>query len=245
MARRNLFAIKVDATAVNELAQRLGEISSESLGERLVDTVNEVAKSAYELSRDTITADMNLTDSYIRRRMELREATKARPTAEIIASGARVDITGLGHYGALQLSKTARWSESDGAERGIAVGPWPLWEPRRGDPARRIGPGEKAAGIRVEVRRGNAKPIRRAFTIPGIVHTSDGSPVVFEGTGAPGRLKEGEKRKTPRQGVQALYGPSVYQLFRVAAGRIEDRVSGELRDAVLEEASRTFEDLMR
>ena len=44
--------------------------------------------------------------------------------------------------------------------------------------------------------------------------------------------------------IKAMYGPSVYQLFRVASGQIEEQVSDNLYDAVLASADQAIKELL-
>lgn len=232
-----LFEIKLNVSEIEALQKRLGDIDPKSLGADIVETLNRVTRSTYDLARNTMISVINLDDPYLRSRMAVREATPSKPQAEIVAYGDKKMTTGLGHYGALQDVQSARWSEEDGIDRGYKIGAWPNWEPRLGDSGRGIDSGDKQAGFRVEVKRGSQKKMPGAFTIPGKEH-SDGSPVLFFGTGRPGQGKMDRKRKQSRQGVEALYGPSVYQLFSTAARNIADQVADDLEAAIIEAAER-------
>lgn len=241
MARRSAFSITIDAAAVEQLADKLGDVDSSALGARLVETVNDVAESAYDLSRRTITTDINLTDAYVQRRMELRKATASKPVAEIVAPFGKKNLTNLSHYGAqVGETKAVNWTN----ERIIAevfggeekFGPWPGWTRRTGTRHMGIEEGRKAYKMVAEVTRGKRVSIGKKFTLPGKRDT-EGNPLVFERTGPGGKSGKGS--------IQALYGPSVYQLFRVAAERIEERVTDDLRDAVVEAAERAFEEALR
>ncbi len=239
MAKASIFDIKLDMSGVEGLATALSQVSSEDLGKAIVETLNDVGEGTYDLARGKMMAGINLTDDYLRSRMEFRKATQESPKVEIIAKGGNPFVTGLGHYGALQEAKDTRWETEDGPDMGYKIGPWPKWEPRRGDPARGLEPGEKAAGVSVEVKRGNRKVLKSAFTIPGKVH-SDGSPVLFVGKGVPGKGKMDRNRAESRQGVESLYGPSVYQLFRFTANNIQGEVAQDLERAIVERAESEF-----
>jgi len=241
MARRNSFSIQIDTAEVGQLAERLGAIDSTKLGERLIDTLNEVAESAYELSRRTITTDINLTDAYVQRRMELKPATSSKPTAEIVAPFGKKNLTNLSHYGAeVGETKPVNWSNQriirevfKGQEK---FGPWPGWARRKGTEHMGIPEDRKAYKMVAEVTRGKRTSIGKKFTIPGKRDT-EGNPLVFQRIGPGGKSGKGR--------IEALYGPSVYQLFRVAAERIEERVGDDLRDAVIDAAERAFEEALR
>ena len=240
MARR-AFSITVDADAVEQLAAKLGEIDSATLGERLIETVNDVAGSAYELSRRTITTDINLTDAYVQRRMEFKPATKAKPVAEIVAPFGKKNLTNLSHYGSeTGETKPVNWTNerivSEVFKGKDKFGPWPKWTRRTGAAHMDIPEGRKAYKMVAEVTRGKRTSIGKKFTIPG-KRDSEGNPLVFERIGPGGKSGKGL--------IAPLYGPSVYQLFRVAAERIEDRVGDDLRDAVIDAAERAFQEVLR
>lgn len=239
-----LFEVKLNVSEIEALRDRLGQIDPASFGTDIVQALNAVTRETYELARRTMISTINLDDPYVRSRMQVREATPAKPSAEIVAFGDRKMMTGLGHYGALQLGQSARWDEEDGIAKGYKIGPWPLWEPRKGDSGRGLDSGEKQAGFQVEVKRGSQKRMPGAFTIPGKVH-SDGSPVLFLGTGRPGQGKMDRKRKESRQGVTALHGPSVYQLFSTAARTIADETADNLEAAIIAAAERELEKVIR
>lgn len=240
MARQRIFDVKIDVAQIEALKDRLGQIDPSELGKALVETLNEVTEQTYDLSRKHILSSVNLDDPYIRSRIEVKPATSVSPKAEIVATGEGKMTTGLGHYGPYQLRQGVNWTNSRIQAMGKKIGPWPNWELREGDSGRGISAGEKQAGVTVSVKPGSRKKVKgQVFTIPGIDHI-DGSPVLFRGTGETGggRSKMDRGRKAPRQKAEALYGPSVYQLFATAAKEIYSDVADNLERAVLERAEK-------
>lgn len=227
------FDIKLDMSEIEALQGRLGAIRAEDLGRAVVETINRITNETYELARGRMIKTINLDDAYVRSRMQVREASAGKPIAEIVAQGGNPFLTGLGHYGALQEVKASKWDKEDGLERGRKIGPWPKWEDRKGDADRGIDAGDKQAGFSVAVTRGSRKTMRSVFTIPGKKH-NDGSPVLFVGTGVGGSGKMDRNRKQSRQGVKALHGPSVYQLFKTVGAAIRDDVGDELERAIVD-----------
>jgi len=223
MARRSAFRVTVDTSQLDKLVDDLEAIEPAQLAARFVDTLNDVVDSAYDLSRKTILQGINLTDDYVQRKMRVEHATAQKPEASIIASGARADMTSLSHYGSMQLTKPVNWTNERIKGMGKKFGPWPGWTERKGVAAVGIAVGQKADGKSVEVVRGERKRLGSQFNIPG-KKDNDGNLIIFR------RNKAGK--------IEALQGPSVYQLFRVAAGRIEDEVFDELETAVTEMAER-------
>ena len=106
--------------------------------------VNTVARKTMTDTRREIRAEVNLTDRYIRDRMDLVPASSGRAVAYVIA---RARATRLATYGARQLTRAAKRA--------------------KGDPLRGIGSGRKQAGISVAVDgMGARKPMPGAFLIP-------------------------------------------------------------------------------
>lgn len=221
MARR-LFEIKLDPTEVEALAERLGQADPVQLGRAIVETLNRVANETYDLSRKNITSGVNLEDSYVRRRMEVREASPQRPEASIIGLGQFE--TNISHYGAMTLDTDVNWSNDWILANKGKFSKWPGWTQRTGDRARGIEPDRKAYKVNAEVARGSRKSVGKKFTLPGRVDT-DGNPLIFK--------REGDQ-------VEGVLGPSVYQLFRVAADRLYDQIGDNLEQAIVETAEREF-----
>jgi hypothetical protein len=155
------FSVKVDISQVVGLSDRLAGLATEELGAATVKAINDTTDSIYDLARTRMLASVNLTDAYIQRKMKVAPATTGKPEASITAFGQRGDMTGLSHYGAMQVTQA-------------------VLNPTRskGDKKRGIPQGQKAAGISVEVTRGKRALVERGFTMPGI-EDKDGNMVVF------------------------------------------------------------------
>lgn len=219
MARLNVLSIKLDTSEVDGLAASLAGADPAELGKAIVVTLNRVANETYDLSRQKMLRGINLSKSYVESRMGIKDATAASPTASITAIGTQTNIS---HYGAVRFTQ-------------------PVKHPNRvkGDPLRGYSKGLKADGAVAEVARGSAQSIGKKFVIikgGGLIKDSEGNPIVFRGTGKPGR--GGGKRRTPRQGVEPVLGPAVYQLFRFTAEQIYKDVGDNLELAIVETAQR-------
>ena len=193
--RRSSFT--VDVTQLARAAEKLARVDDLTLDKSMVAELNEIVDEVYETARGRMNAGINLTDAYLQSRMTVIHATPERGLrAEIVARGGQAEQTPLGRY---------------------YVGPNTVAAPRaKGDPSRGIAPGQKRAGVKVEVSRGAPKTITNAFTMPLRVGDTAGG----NGIGIFTRSKYGL--------VQHRYGPAVYQLFRVAAGELEDSVGDKL-----------------
>lgn len=231
MARASLFEFKIDLSELEDAANRLGQIDPDSLGLALVSTINDQAKSAYQLSRRSILGGVNIERDYLESRFELRYATSKKPVAEIVTPvNKKTAATNISHYGAMRFAKPVKHPERS-----------------KGDPYRGFAPGMKADFMTAQVTRGGDKSIGEKFVIQGI-EDSAGNPIVFRGLGKPGKPrnpKDKGRRKTPRQAVQPVLGPSPYQLFRVAAETVSDQVSNDFAGAVADRVQREFERTLR
>lgn len=202
------YALKIDASQVVKLGERLAQASGEEIGRASVTALNEVVDRTYELARDKMIAGINLTDDYLRRRMTLQHATPGKPVASITASGARNATTVLGRYDA----KPVIVANNKG-------------RPGKGNKALGIPPGQKQAGVTVEVTRGNVSDgfVPRGFLLP----LNRGTEAGGNGMGVFARTKDGKLRHR--------YGPSVYQLFAYQVERIVNDVTDDLEDTLAEQ----------
>lgn len=227
MARGDLraFRVTIDTSQLDALGARLAELTPAALAATLVEGINDTADRAYELGRSRMLVGINLTDEYVQRKMRVEHATEGNPVATIVASGARKDMTSLSHYGAMQETKAVNWSNDRIAAAGHQFGAWPGWTRRTGAPEVGIAANRKADGKTVEVTRGKRKRLGSQFSIPG-KKDNDGNLLIF--------------RRTEAGKLQSLTGPSVYQLFRVAAGLIEDEVGDDLQSTIAEAAERAL-----
>lgn len=206
--RRSAFSVNI--ADVEEQAARLAQIENLSKDVALVRTLNAVVDDVYETARGRMNAGINLTDAYLRSRMAVVHASPERGLrAEIIARGGRDDQTPLGRYFVGQATTSAPRAKGD-AKRGIS-------------------PGQKSAGVKVEVGRGQVKTLKNAFTQPLLAGSTAGG----NGIGIFTRSRFGV--------VRHRYGPAVYQLFRVAAGELEQSVGDILVDKLGDAAQEALE----
>lgn len=224
MARRSVLDLKLDTSGVSGLADNLAGLDPEQLGKLIVTTLNRVANETYDLSRQKMLRGINLSKSYVESRMGVKEATASIPTAAITAVGTETNIS---HYGVVRFTQAVK-------------------HPRRsiGDSGRGYAKGTKADGAAAEVSRGGARGIGKKFVIikdDKVLKDTEGNPLLFRGTGragTPGNPKDKGSRKTPRQGVEAVLGPAVYQLFRFTAEQIYKDVGDNLEKAIVDAAER-------
>lgn len=219
----------VDVKGVLKLADDIGQIGSERLGDAVVRALNEGGESAYELSRKTILRGINLTDAYVGARMRTKLATKSRPTFEIVALGGRGFQTNLSHYGAMLDPTDVNWTNADILAMGKKFSKWPGWTYRKGDRARGIEEDEKQYVSSAAVVRGARKSVGKKFTLPG-KSDSEGNPLLFK--------REGGR-------IAPVYGPAVYQLFRSTIPLVIDQVQDDLEVALTREAEREFQRAIR
>lgn len=203
MARN--YALKIDATQVQKLGERLAQASGEEIGKASVTALNDVLDRTYDLARDKMIAGINLDDQYLRRRMSVSPATPAKPVASITASGARNAVTVLGRYDAKPVIVTNNKGR-----------------PGKGNKRLAIPSGQKQGGVTVEVTRGNVSDgfVPRGFLLP----LNRGTEAGGNGMGVFARTKDGKLRHR--------YGPSVYQLFAYQVEHILNDVTDDLEDTL-------------
>lgn len=231
MSGRSAFSIKIDTEQLLRFAERLALSTPEQLGHSIVSVLNQTTDNAYELGRKRILNGINLDDVYVKRKMKVEHATEKKPEASIVAFGGKGFITSLSHYGAMQETRRVNWTNARILAAGKRFGPWPGWTKRTGNEGIGIAPDTKAAGRSVEVVRGRRKVIGPTFSIKG-KKDAEGNLVVF-------------RRKAGSQSIEALTGPSVYQLFRVAATAIEGQVADDLEQAIIAAAERQLRENLR
>ncbi|MGF2525737.1 phage tail protein [Ralstonia pseudosolanacearum] len=205
MTKARDYTLKIDASQVVKLGERLAQASGEEIGRASVTALNEVVDRTYDLARDRMIAGINLSDDYLRRRMTFQRATPGKPVASITASGARNATTVLGCYDA----KPVIVANNKG-------------RPGKGNKALGIPSGQKQVGVTVEVTRGQTSDgfVPRGFLLPLNRGTESGG----NGFGVFARSRDGKLRHR--------YGPSVYQLFAYQVERIVNDVTDDLEDTL-------------
>lgn len=186
MARKGV-TVEVDFRAADGLIAKLNTISTDTLAEVALRTVNEVVEDVYQLVVPRVSQRVNLVESYVRTRISVEKGTnKNSPVASVVASGSKSNMTRLANYAPRQLVQVAKHPKRS-----------------KGDPRAgiKIAQGMKSAGISVEVTRGSRKSMPGAFLMQ--LKNNNGMGVFTRGTG--------DKK------VKHRYGPSVYQLFKTEA----------------------------
>lgn len=141
-------AVKIDIDQVLALAGDLGRVDAQTFGTAAQAALNETIDRTYQLASDRMTAGINLSDDYLRRRMTTEHASGKTLEASITASGDRAAQTRLATYDAQMVivpRKTTRASRS----RGVL----PL-------------NGGRQAGVTVTVSRGAPKTGASLFMLP-------------------------------------------------------------------------------
>lgn len=205
------FAIKLDFSEAIRLADQIGGVSAEDLGRIATNVTNEVAQETYELAQSRMLRNINLSKAYVDSKMRLDLARGSRPTATITAFGSsenrKANNTPLGRYDARVVQAPAK-TQRPGGPRRIPG----------------LQPGNRQAGVVVQVVKGVASSgfVPQGFLLPlkrGNVSGGNGMGVFTR--------KKGEK---PRH----FYGPSPYQLFAHQAEMIQNEVSDDYADQLVE-----------
>lgn len=212
MTAARTLALKIDTRQLDTLRDRLGEMTGEEIGRATITALNGVVDRAYELSRERMIAGINLSDDYLRRRMRVEHATKGKPVASITASGARDDMTVLSRFDAKPVIVQNK--------KGRAG---------KGNELLGIPSGQRQAGVKVSVTRGNEDFIERGFMLP----LKRGNAAGGNGLGVFARSRDGTLRHR--------YGPSVYQLFAYQAQTVSYAAEEDLEASLIEQVTEVLQ----
>jgi len=211
-------AIKISIDQITQLADAVGTLDAKALGEAALTALNETVDRTYDLSRDRIATGINLSDDYLRRRMEVEHATGRNLEATITATGDRSQMTRLAKYDA-QMVIVPRTSKGKSRSKGLL----PL-------------NGGKQAGVTVTVTKGQPKTLSDNYFILRLAnHGAEEKYGVFTRG----------KGKTQNSALKHLYGPSVYQLFRYQAGQIVDEVADDLQQTLLDRVGEQVDRILK
>lgn len=215
----------VDVADVFAAADALGKLSADDLGKMSMQVVNEVAQRARDSTIASIVAGVNLTEEYVREKYTFTEAKNPiAPVATVTASGDANDLTLLSRYGPTQLTENVNWTNEVLLKMGRKLVPQSVpggrfrYTLRTGDKGRGIALGQKSAGIAVDIRRGS----------PGVTLDHAFTRALKNGNGI-GVFTRGSDGKT----LKHRYGPSVYQLFRHTADKMQDDFESDLQLTLL------------
>lgn len=147
-ATGRLRVVNVSVDAIDLLADSLGQLDARSFAQAAALALNDTTAPTYDAARDRISEGINLTDAYLRRRMEVEPATDRKTSATILAKGDYEHLTRLATYDA-QMVIVPRTSRAKNRNTG-ALG---------------IPQGQKQSGVRVTVRRGGEKTMDSAFLL--------------------------------------------------------------------------------
>jgi Prophage minor tail protein Z (GPZ) len=241
--------LKVDASEIEALAKDIG-VAASVIERTLYRAINTVAGKAMTRTRREIVSQVNLTQTYVRERIELRKANRGDLTAVVYA---RDRATRLATYNARQRTKAVKAPKKLSPESRAKY-----MAKLKGDKLRGIPAGKKQAGIYVNVKRGGSRKLMAGgFMIPlragkvaggnamGIfIHTASrrndrdimAQDIEYKVKGN-GSVESGD--------IRHLYGPSVDQVMRGIINDISPDVSVELDAAIRRQAIYEFEKAMR
>jgi hypothetical protein len=212
------FSVKFGFDELNGLAESLGKISDDSLAQAAVESLNVIVDNTYELARDRMLKDINLSESYVKRKMFVTPASRQKLEASITAptsSNSRdVNNTPLGRYDAKPVTVPA-------TSKRVKQGPG-----RMGIP---LGSKQRGVTVRVLKSQVNTDFVPRGFLLPLRRGTEAGG----NGLGVFARDRSGRLRHR--------YGPSPYQLFAFQA----DRLTGEVGDALGDDLADRVNEVLR
>jgi hypothetical protein len=212
MAKNGTFNVTLDLLGVERLAESVGRLDQTVLAETIVNALNITGDEIFELAKDRMNADINLSDEYLRSKMDIERATPGKPEVTITARSAG---TVLGRFDAKPVVVDTKGDASN----------------LKGNKALGIAPGKKQAGVTVQVRRSavNTNFTPRGFLMP---LKGKGGEQGANGLGVFARRRSGVKKNR--------YGPAVYQLFGYQADQIETEVYEKLDENLFTEFERVL-----
>lgn len=207
--------ITIDAAAITALSARFEQLDAAAFGELAVASVNDTADAVYELVVPRMTGVINLSPDYVRDRMEVQHATSA--------DNARATI--VASYRKNYMTSLARYQP-----RQVVVAT--RSGKGKGDASRGIAAGMKAAGVSVEVTRGARKMVDSGRSF--LIKLNNGN-----GFGVATRHGAG------RDNYRVRHGPSVYQLFKVAAEVVVPEATDMLEAELLGRVDKLMDEVFR
>lgn len=213
------FSIELVSTDLEKVADSLVRLGSKGLGEAALRAVNTVATRTYANTLDAMIAGINLSDAYVRSKTQLILATNPKDaTATLLASTDALQPSTLTTFGAAVVSRPAKSKRAKGnASIGVARG-------------------YKAVGFDASVRRGKTD----FFS-----HSKSGNTYFFIIRAPNGKLLTVRRQKDARGkgSLEAMYGPSVMQLFRFQIKTHIDAISADLQQTLLAEVQTQLDNL--
>lgn len=242
--------VQIDVDQIEALSKRLSRIDSETLGRVSLRAVNAVAHRGYDQSLRLMLSGVNLTESYVKERTDVEEATDPRkPVAKIIAfrpGGQRKPNTkpvNLRQYQPRLTLTNNNWSNSGvAADSGRLVfktgakttfyenprkpGALLPFKKRKGNAALNIPVGQKAVSISVEVIAGQRKTLKAVNGFDAFIQRMrNGELLVMR------RIdKNGGSKKKGR--IESLHSLSVAQLFNFAKAKVIPLIAADLEASV-------------
>ena len=225
--------ISVDTAELVKLAVDLSN-AADIFGGGASLAVNRVAETTRKNTTLEITSQVNLERDYVDRKVIVsQQATDSKPQAVLEVADEPVS---LANFGAHQKSQANVWTAAKyAAAFGSIAAPTRLpsgkiaqWIPRKGDTLRGIQVGSKAAGITASVAKGT-KAFRHVFLMP-----------VLSGKVQAGRWGAFSHERGGKK-VNAMYGPSVYQVTKGVWRDMYDDIGDELDYEVGQEVSNRIE----
>lgn len=180
----------------------LDGLTSDEIGNVIVNSLNEIVSDAYDLSRNRMIAGINLSHDYLKRKMEVTKATPSKPVASIFTAGSEVGLRNYAAKMVLAPRKTTRGNRNQG-KLGIPQG-------------------MKQVAVNLEVPVSAPEDFDKAFMLPLRRGRIDGGNGLGVFTRAPGAKK-------PRVMLgPAVYQLFKYQLEGTVLSKTEELLAAEL-----------------
>lgn len=239
------FSVDIDVVGIEKVSKSLLKITTKSLDEASVRAVNSVAENAYELARQHMIDNINLSDAYIQSQMTLSHAVEGRPEATITAHRRGKRGTTLSpSYGAKATSEAVRWPNGSFKAGAYGINPRKpgkslSWKERTGNERLGIAAGQKASGFDVSVKRNSTAHFG---------HSASGnhySFLIWIDRGGYWLSVTRARWNHGKGSLEALRGPSPWQLFRAVIPVISGDIEQDLNERISVEVDYLIDEALR
>jgi hypothetical protein len=252
-------AVVVDTLSLQRVTDQIAKLDAKSLGDISVTAVNDVAERAFTESRKRMTERVNLTEQYVRERMDLEPANDSRkPEAVIVAFRAggrkRVRPVNLRQYKPLydflpsqpNPTNAKTFTMRDGRlATNKGGGPNPRkpgsylpFVMRTGNEVLNIPVGQRPGALSVEVLKGSRRKIAPKNGFGAFLQRMPSGEILVM------RRTDKNGGKKGKGSIEALYSLSVWQLFRNVSAEVIPLVQDDLEktvgDAVVASIEKAF-----
>lgn len=255
--------IELDLSKIEAIGDKLIRLDSRSINSVAVRGLNAVVNRGLDQSRRLMLAGVNLSDQYVKDRMDIEEATENKPIAKIIAfvPGGKgrpaIRSVNLRQYLPQSTLTPNNWRNTGVARNSGkkvftpalegANGKVPLYgnprkaggllpfRPRTGNKMLNVPVGQKVRSISVEVVKGRRKLLKPVRGFAAFMQRMPNGELLVM------RRVDKSGGKAGKGKIEALYSLSVAQLFKFAKSKVIPIILDDLEATVSDELIEEFQ----